>query len=367
MPHAPGALIALFLVALEAPVSTEGGIRSPSAPLDANEQAISALVEDPAFAELSPADHTLAEGTFVRLDATSRSRFLRCLDRRVRERSALVDRASDGSTFLEEIASWTIEEDGSKVVVGGLSRAQLVGEILYACGDPGAITQGAGMHNTCTVTAIEYMLARDNPAELARLAEGLAVRGSVSLESGERVTRVEDSIAPDRYLHGPSGKLVRDPSGTIPDPRATIDRLFQAALMDFANGGDRYSDKEDLSFGFESSYTGLYPEQQRRALESVFDRPYAELRGRQAIRAIENQPHLAPVMVDIEWKDSSHAVVVDRIEGGRVYFQNPMGPWHRALTVLSDPVRRIEDHHGKESMRLDEFKRIFQCAYLPDH
>jgi hypothetical protein len=315
--------------------------------------------EDPVPSDFSLAERKMALELFGRLSPANQANFRACVERKVGHRSALLDRASDGATFLEEVAS------PFEVAPKGTAGSVLGAELLESCANPGAITQGAGMHNTCTVASIEYLLARDYPAELGRLVHGLVRFGQVRLENGDWMTRVEDSVEPDRYLRDGAGRLRPDPNGTIPDPRKAIDRIFQAALMDYANGSDRYSDKTDLSSGSGLPYTGLYNDQQRKALEAVFNKSYREVRGRKAIAALSTAIRDTPTMVDLEWREGSHAVVVERIADGRVYFKNPLGPWGRALAEVPEPLRRIEDHDGHESMRLEDFGGLFQAAYLP--
>ena len=94
---------------------------------------------------------------------------------------------------------------------------------------PGRVNQGN--RGTCTMTSVSYLLAKNHPAEYARLAAGMmSPSGTARLANGETLRRVEDSIAPD-------DNKSRSPS----------ERLLQSALMDFADGSKTYSNRDDRS------------------------------------------------------------------------------------------------------------------------
>jgi hypothetical protein len=339
---------------------------SPSAPKGGsleNDHAPIELSENEDFQQLSPGELKLMSRLIEKSDGRWNQYLVGCLARRVGKRPALLAKDVEGRTLLENLALWMGMPSDRPPPDPSLESTELVGELLRECADPGAITQGVGLHNTCAAASIQFMLAKGDPAELGRIMRGLAIHGRAVLRSGDWLSRVRDSVTPDRYVRDRHGKIHQDPNGPIADTRNAIDRLFQAALMDFANGSDRYSDKADLSYSGGFSYTGLYPQQQQRALEAVFGARYFQARGPRGLTILKNV--LEPILVDLRWLNGSHAIVVDRIENGRVYFHNPFGPWPGSvLSILNDPLRRVEDQHGRESMRLDDFEHAFQCAYL---
>jgi hypothetical protein len=298
-----------------------------------------------------------------RVGARSESDVVACLARRVGGTPALIDRGADGRTMLATLDDWLSGKEKVAPADPSLAPEELAAQVLHQCADPGSITQGAGLHNTCAAAAIQYLLAENAPAELARMVRGLASEGSVRLRNGDRMARVADSVVPDRYVRDAHGTVHSDPSGPIADTRSAVDRIFQAAMMDYANGADRYSDKDDKSYGRERWYTGLYAPQQRRALEAVFGSRYARIEGSRGLDRLRRL--FDPILVDLRWVGGSHAVVVDRVENGRVYFVNPFGPWRKgAPALVDDPPRRVEDLHSRESMRIDDFERAFECAYV---
>jgi hypothetical protein len=310
----------------------------------------------------------LARRVFRKLAPQWRQSFVGCLERRIGGRSALLDRGQDGITLLEQIAPDVV--DVERATPEQLQPMELAGSLLHECAEPGVITQGEGLHNTCTVAAVQYLLLQRSPAELARIVRSVAFEGSARIRNGRAITRVEDSLTRHRYVLDTAGKYQQDAAGPIPDPRNLVDRLFQAAMMDYANGSDRYSDKDDRSYADDGSYRGLSRRQQEVALEGVLGRPFRAVSGENGMRALERAVAAAPAMVDVHWLDGaeSHAVVVERIEGGRVYMKNTLRFWPGPrFPMLTRPLRKVEDHQGRESMPLEDFERIFQCAYVPDY
>jgi hypothetical protein len=318
-----------------------------------------------ALEALSPGEQKAARTVAGKLDARGTKAFLGCIERTIDGHSALLDRDKDGRTLLDALLLVAEAPPDPELESRGLTRADVLASTLEGCGQPGAITQGVGLHNTCVVADMQWLLAVRNPGEYARLVAGLATEGRAVLKNGEWLVRVEDSVAPDRYRSDARGKPLPDPDGPTRDPRNAADRLFQAAMMDFANGSDRYSDKDDQSVGPMGTYTGLYPEQQQRAVDALFGRPVALLRGDDGLTRVLDQ-RSAPVIANLHWAGGSHAVVVEQVEGGRVYFRNPFGPSRDvAGTVLRDPERRVENGEGRESMSLEAFSRAFQRTYIP--
>jgi hypothetical protein len=257
-------------------------------------------------------------------------------------------------------------------------------------------------HNrgTCAATTVQYNVAIDMFAEYARIAAGLASpSGSVQLANGETMNRVPDSLAQDDSVRSPS------------------ERLIQSAFMDFANGTLTYRNNAggsgqatETTNGRDGSFTedgtreaGLVAGESRRLLSAVTGREwqsnttYASHRlerdasgFRRAMTGIYDLlPSAGPIdfrdpfvtvalrhqadpnartPVGMDWGGGGHAVTVERIADGRVYFRNPWGaqPEIAAGTMLNDPPRRMEDpSRGVASMTIEDFRARVRSAIVP--
>lgn len=263
-----------------------------------------------------------------------------------------------GQTLLSHL-----DRLASQPMAAGLNRMNVLSSLLEQAENPGTISQGG--RGTCTVTTIEYMLARRSPAEYARLVTDLASAGGQTvLANGKTVSREAGTAAADD-----SGRT--DPS-----------RLFEAAMMEYGNGLLDYSNQSDkhgvggVSFlpgGLSNGSTakvlsGVFDERWRAidAVPVIGQVPFTSLGGSHLFNRLEGyvkKGQQVPVGVDWraagEWRPAGHELLVTKIEGGRVYFRNPWGNYDNPGTVTDGkdgPVRRIEDGNGMESMTVDEFR-----------
>ena len=79
----------------------------------------------------------------------------------------------------------------------GVDRHQLIADLTNELADPSNIRQGR--HSTCGAVSTSMMLLQQNPAEYVRAVAGLASpEGTVTLESGAKLNRVDVSFAVDR-------------------------------------------------------------------------------------------------------------------------------------------------------------------------
>ncbi|MEB3186936.1 MAG: hypothetical protein VKP72_05800 [bacterium] len=255
----------------------------------------------------------------------------------------------------------------------GLDRGRLMSDLVQQVADPGLIQQGD--RGTCTVTTLEYSLARRDPAEYVRLVTGLASpSGRVKTAGGKDLVRVEDSLQDDR------------------SSRTAASRLFEAAMMDLANGVVDYRNGADRhGFGPWTPFPGgLLSIQVARAATALTGKPHeavevVPLLGRvpftnwgidglmKGLRETLARHGEAPVMLD--WRGqgekthSEHMVLVLKIEGNRVIFRNPWG--NTGLTGSttngkSSPVRTREASGGIESLSLEDFRKRLQGFIRPE-
>jgi len=101
-----------------------------------------------------------------------------------------------------------------------LDGSQIYSEVLGQTAQPGSIHQGS--RGTCTVTTMEHLQATREPSEYVRIMKGLTgSSGTVRMRNGDALTRDSGLVAPDD-------------SG-----RSAASRVYQASMMEFANGPDQ--------------------------------------------------------------------------------------------------------------------------------
>ncbi|MBM3271409.1 MAG: hypothetical protein FJZ01_27550, partial [Candidatus Sericytochromatia bacterium] len=228
---------------------------------------------------------------------------------------ALEDRAVVGGRRLVEIL------DGMRAqpLAGGIDSAALLAQTLIEMDDPTSISQMD--KNTCGATVVQMTIARDNPAEYARIVAGLASpAGRVTLPSGQTAVRASDWQS-------------RDGGRSVPS------RLIQPAFMNLAaasSGGSYDNARDRVTEADGNRHQGLYNAQEAGLLRAAQGGRVEEYRlpseggsasAEQMVDRIsraleEGRPAVALI------KDSrigGHYVQVTAISGGRVYYQNPWG------------------------------------------
>jgi hypothetical protein len=306
------------------------------------------------FKQLSAEQQTQALEVFDKMDAAGQRNMLALTERQVDGKTALLDTDTTGKTLLDNLHQIATQPMPQSFADAGVTRESLLSSITQEASAPGQINQ----HNrgTCTVTSMQYMLNSNNPAEYVRLMAGLTSEsGQVQLANGKTLSRDADSIAMD--------------SATA---RSSSERLFQSAMMQYARGGKEgdYSNVADMDEGLNAS-------EQERALEALFSKGYDNYDGtwynftpgnKDVLNKLkERSPE--DTYVRMHWgedKEGGHAVVVDRVENGRVYFRNPHGPGGTQGDVLEDPPRVVEDPStGMQSMSEEDFLKWIKSAMIP--
>lgn len=253
---------------------------------------------------------------------------------------------SQGHTILQTLTTLSTQEMGPN-----LDRKQIFDQLVAELDDPGHINQGT--QGTCAPTTIQYLLATRDPAEYARIITGLTSKdGAVTMRNGDTLQRDRGSLGPDRT------------------GRTDIDRIFQAATMEYADGDDEYDNRTDKHTRADDSvYSGLYPEQQERALDALFGDKYdkvdfdrntpqgrseAERRLRQALDRGEQ------VAVSMYWSDTgTHAVLVVGMTDSTVMIRNPWGSGDSGSST-NGPPRQVVDGEGTiEMTKADFFQRCY--------
>jgi len=281
----------------------------------------------------------------------------------------LTGRDLQGGTMLTHL-----HQLATAPLASGLDRTSLLRSTIAEVENPANIEQHR--QGTCAATSVTLRLAERSPAEYARLVAGLASPSArVTLKDGSTLARNPGSVADTR-------------SG-----RTQSERMLQDAFMGFANGGLNYDVAGDTSRGVGGG-GGLNSAEVTRLQTSVFGESYRTVTtvGRQVTRdaglgdrlwnnvrnnldrlTFRHDPN-SPMQllrqelaagrstaIGMRWGEvghAGHAVVVDRIENGRVFFQNPHGNAYHGQAVgssLSPPPRRVEAGNI-QSMTLADFQ-----------
>ncbi len=327
---------------------------------------LSGLVNSSSFRGMDADSQQKAINVFRAADSKGRFDLNVLAARNVGGKPALLDRDSTGHTTLDnldKLASGPLSDEFAKE---GVSRKQLLGSTIQEVGQPGQINQDS--KGTCTVTSVSYALSQRNPAEYARLVQGLASpEGQVKLRNGDTLDRNGTGIAPD----------------TATD-RSASERLLQSSLMDYGNGRlysyDNVSDTHQSNLaqrvargwgnmlGVEASpvakgRSGLGETGIKKVYDGLFGGDAKlvvnDAAGTKALDALAGaKPSTA--MLTLKWGNSAHEVAFDRIEGDRVYFRNPWGGRFvpSGAEMKGPPNRRLDDAFtGMESMSLEEAKK----------
>lgn len=259
---------------------------------------------------------------------------------------------SQGRTLLQNLTGLSQQEMGPN-----LDRRTVFNELCSHLADPGRIRQN--QRNTCAPTTIQHLQAMNDPAEYARIVAG------VTSESGEVTMRNGDVLKRDR------GSVAVDNSG-----RDNVSRLYQSALMEYANGEDEYDNRTDLhTREDDTTHSGLYAEQSERALDALFGDKYdrmsvdrttpegraaAEAAIRRALDAGEQVP------IGMSWGNGGHALLVVGMTDTTVILRNPWGASDQGGDGSSGaPPREALDNSGTIEMSKEEFFSRVNSLHLP--
>ncbi len=263
-----------------------------------------------------------------------------------------MNRDSTGRTLLQNLSTLSNQEMGPN-----LDRKTVFNELCKHLADPGNITQGT--QGTCAPTTIQHLQATRDPAEYARIMVGLTSEsGEVRMRNGEVLKRDLGSLSPDQT------------------GRDNISRLYQSALMEYANGDSEYDNRTDEhTRPDDTTYSGLYPADSERALDALFGDRYdhmmveshtqdgrrqAETAIRRALDAGEQVP------VGMRWGEGAHALLVIGMTESTVILRNPWGSWDQGSDGSNGtPPRETLDNQGTVEMPKEEFFSRLSSVHLP--
>lgn len=250
-------------------------------------------------------------------------------------------RSTSGGTLLD-----SLHDVATKPTLEGLDAKKLVSDLVQEVALPASIAQES--YGTCTVTSVQIKLARENPAEYARLVGALASpEGKANLANGDTVVRdpgSEEAQYDKAKRMMPDGKIVEV---DVLDERTDSSRLFQAALMEYGLGDDVDYDpiKDEASDNTKMGASLVHRAMQGLSgskVETLLADRYngyaddgAKVMTPEAIvsRLADETRKGNSVPIGLAWGEADasgkfhgfHSVDVSKVDGDRVYFNNPWG------------------------------------------
>jgi hypothetical protein len=314
------------------------------------------LVDDPRFAALGPTFQEKLLNVFESTTPDGREALHAILQKQFNP-------PQHGPTFqilseLDRLAQGNIAPAVTDQSGGTAGKAQVMENLLNELATPNThINQDN--KGTCTCTSMSYALAKNNPAEYARIATDLLTTGQATLKTGSVVSPPLDGFAFDG------------------SQRSASERLIQSALMNLGMGGN-YSNVRDQHVV--TGVRGLTYAQEAIVAVALNGKWFSvhteDVLGRVKSDLKEGN---VPVLVNLRWggRNSAHAIQVEKIENGRVYFRNPWGgniPGVQPgvgntghIPGPGGPLRRVEDgQNGIESMSVEVFEGIALSAVTAD-
>jgi hypothetical protein len=287
-----------------------------SAPSGAAGAIVEHVAESAAFKNMSVTNQLKLASVMGRVD----DRGLRCLGLALEKYpEVLADKDSQGGTLLDNLAKMASQPLNSKLYAN-TSSDQLLTSTLVDIANPNRIDQGTAP--TCTVTSMQFELVADEPSEYARLMADLTgPKGTAKMRGGGELTLDKsDGVAAAR------------------DGRSISQALFQSAAMEYANGDAATFDPvkgTSTRTDTGETYAGLKPGQQTQILRNLFGvnyetkTLYSEADGQKELEALKGYDASAnlnrPVLLEIDQGSINHAVSLERIADGRVFFRDPYG------------------------------------------
>lgn len=236
-----------------------------------------------------------------------------------KHRDVLENADSKGQTMLANLARMA-QQPLNPNAASDTNKDELLTSVLRDIVNPNRIDQGDAP--TCTVTSMQFELVADQPAEYARLMADLTgPDGRAKMMGGSDL-----ELQP-----GDAGAGARD-------KRSVSDALFQTAAMEFGNGRDAQFDPyagKSVNATTGAEQRGLKPAQQTQVLRQLFGVNYEsknfmnEAEGAKALEKLrtydarKNQNR--PIILQIDQGDFNHAVSLERVNEGRVFFRDPYG------------------------------------------
>jgi hypothetical protein len=268
---------------------------------------------------LSPDQKEMAKKVLSSLNPDQVDHFKELLNK-----GTLTKKDSEGVTVLERLNKMVSEERNQGLKDNKIDGKTIMNQTVEMLADPLKIQQGNDK-GTCAACTLNYILARNEPAELTRLIEGITSKdGRVRLKNGEEMKLNKTSLADDK-------------SG-----RTDAQRLIQSSIMDKGAfmGFDYDNTKDhDSAWGFihgDSRMTignqaGVYSAITGRPMDSPTSFMWGEEDVAARIQAATGKGEDIPVIMSWGGKFGYHFLTVHEVkydDAGKpksVIMRNPWG------------------------------------------
>ena len=277
---------------------------------------VSHVVRSPAFAQRPLAEQQKLATIMSRLDERGLKSFGALIEQNV---GALDNRDSTGRTLLDNVHELATQPLNANLI-GHTTTEAVLSNALVETVNPNRVEQGTAP--TCTVASMQYELIADEPSEYVRLLAGLTgPTGHAKMRGGGTLkVEAEDATAEAR------------------DGRTVSQAIFQSALMEYANGRDARFDPvigQSTHRRTGAVRIGLGPNQQTTILRQLFGVRYTndsladEAEGARALESLRHFDTVGarnrPILLEIDQGAYNHAVSLERVAQGRVFFRDPYG------------------------------------------
>jgi len=292
---------------------------------------VQTLASDPAGATGAVVAHVVDSREFAGLSETGKQQLATVMsrldDRGMRLLGAamqrfpeiLSDTDEQGGTVLSHLNELATQPLNARLY-GSTTSEEVLSDALADIVNPNRIDQGDAP--TCTVTSMQFELVADEPAEYLRLLAGLAgPSGKVQMRGGGTLRSDAEDAKPEAR-----------------DGRSVSQALFQSAAMEYANGRAMEFDPiagKSTNAKTGATERGLKPLQQTTILRQLFgvryhtETLYNEADGKKALESLRGfdarGAQNRPVLIDIDQGTINHAVTLERVRDGRVFFRDPYG------------------------------------------
>jgi len=274
------------------------------------------VVASAAFTGRTPADQQKLAAIMSRLDEKGLKAFGALIEQNP---GALTDHDSTGRTLLENLHQLATQPLNA-TLVGQTTTEAVLSNALIETINPSRVAQGTAP--TCTTASMQYELVADEPAEYMRLLAGMTGPAGKTVMRGGGDLRLDANAAEIEARDG----------------RSISQAIFQSSTMEYANGRDS---QFDPVLGVSTNrrtgavYRGLKPNQQTTILRQLFgvrytnDALYTEAEGARALESLRGFDAVGaqnrPILLEIDQGATNHAVTLERVAQGRVFFRDPYG------------------------------------------
>ncbi|MGE5706763.1 MAG: hypothetical protein ACM3YO_00385, partial [Bacteroidota bacterium] len=239
-------------------------------------------------------------------------------------RAALQTLLKDGKLSKDLLTN--LSKLATQPLAAGIDRKALLSSTLAQIQDPSKITQGD--RQTCVAASAQIVLAKEDPAEYARLVAGLSSpKGEVTLKNGDTLKREK----------GVNGSNASD--------------LLQPAMMQYATKGgyDAANDRR-----LDGAGQGLYTDEQDKLLKALTGKETKAVYGNSpdvleaTKKALDQGQHpVANLLVKdpATGETKGHAVTIEEMKDGKVTYLDP--------------------HEGRKTVSMAEFQAKLESVSLP--